>query len=119
MTALQIAAYAAGALGPTDIAANLDATRRAGWTTIILGLFHIGYPPDQVEAEIFFNSTSIIEGGKDAGKLGTGFDRLAAKDRRAEREQPDNPHPRSVRRRPTGRRLHHHQADLRGERQLL
>jgi hypothetical protein len=74
MTALQIAAYAAGALGPTVIAANLDATRRAGWTTIILGLFHIGYPPDQAEAEIFFNSTSIIEGGKDAGKLGTGFD---------------------------------------------
>jgi hypothetical protein len=74
MTALDIAAYTLDALGPANIAANLDATRRAHWTTIILGLFHIGYPPDQAEAEIFFNSTRIIKGGKDAGKFSTGFD---------------------------------------------
>ncbi len=46
----------------------------AGWTTIVLGLFHVGYPPKQNEAEIFFNSTSIIKGGKDAGEFSAGFD---------------------------------------------
>ena len=74
MTAPSIAAYALDALGPANIATNLEATRAAGWTTILLGLFHIGYPPDQAEAEIFFNSTSIIKGGKDAGTFSTGFD---------------------------------------------
>jgi hypothetical protein len=74
MTAPSIAAYALDALGPANIATNLEATRAAGWTTILLGLFHIGYPPDQAEAEIFFNSTSIIKGGKDAGMFNAGFD---------------------------------------------
>jgi hypothetical protein len=74
MIALSIAAYALDALGPANIATNLEATRAAGWTTILLGLFHIGYPPDQAEAEIFFNSTSIIKGGKDAGTFSAGFD---------------------------------------------
>jgi hypothetical protein len=78
MTAPIIAAYALDALGPANIATNLEATK-AGWTTILLGLFHIGYPPGdppnyQTEAEIFFNSTSIIKGGKDAGTLSAGFD---------------------------------------------
>jgi hypothetical protein len=44
MTAPIIAAYALDALGPANIATNLEATK-AGWTTILLGLFHIGYPP--------------------------------------------------------------------------
>jgi len=74
MTALNIAAYTLDVLGPSNITANLDATRQAGLTTILLGLFHIGYPPDQAEAEIFFNSTSIIKGGKDAGTFSAGFD---------------------------------------------
>ena len=57
MTAPIIAAYALDALGPANIATNLEATK-AGWTTILLGLFHIGYPPGdppnyQTEAEIF------------------------------------------------------------------
>jgi hypothetical protein len=74
MTALNIAAYTLDVLGPSNITANLDVTRQAGLTTILLGLFHIGYPPDQAEAEIFFNSTSIIRGGKDAGTFSAGFD---------------------------------------------
>ena len=74
MTPPSIAAYVLDALGPANIATNLDAIRAAGWTTILLGLFHIGYPPDQAEAEIFFNSTSIIKGGQYAGTFSTGFD---------------------------------------------
>ena len=78
MTAPIIAAYALDALGPANIATNLEATK-AGWTTILLGLFHIGYPPGdppnyQTEAEIFFNSTSMIKGGKDAGTFSASFD---------------------------------------------
>ena len=75
MTELNIAAYALDALGPSKIETNLDAVRQGGWTTILLGLFHIGYPPDQAEGEIFFNSTSIIKGGRDAGKFSAAFDR--------------------------------------------
>lgn len=37
-----IAVYEAGALAPDKIYQNLDAARSAGWTTIILGLLHIG-----------------------------------------------------------------------------
>lgn len=60
--ARRIAAYAAGEFGPGKIATNADAAK-AGWSILILGLFHIGYPPDQNEAEIFFNDLSIIDGG--------------------------------------------------------
>jgi hypothetical protein len=74
MSAPNIAAYAADALGPANITTNLDTIRGAGWTTIVLGLFHIGYPPKQDEAEIFFNSTSIFKGGNDAGNFSASFD---------------------------------------------
>ena len=50
-----IALYAGNSLGKSQIVNNLAATRQVGWTTVILGLFHIGYPPDWPEAEIFFN----------------------------------------------------------------
>ena len=74
MSVPNIAMYAVNTLGPSKIAQNRKAARQAGWTTIILGLFHIGYPPRYAEAEIFFNDTSIIKGGSDAGKFNTGFD---------------------------------------------
>lgn len=65
MSKPNIAVYAEGALGPRQIAKNLPATQQAGWTTIILGLFHIGYPPDWPEAAIYFNDPPpIIDGGK-------------------------------------------------------
>jgi hypothetical protein len=74
MAELNIAAYALDVLGSSNIETNLDAVRQGGWTTILLGLFHIGYPPHQTEGEIFFNSTSIIKGGSDAGKFSAAFD---------------------------------------------
>lgn len=74
MSVPNIAMYAGNTLGPSKIAQNRKPARQAGWTTIILGLFHIGYPPRYAEAEIFFNDTSIIKGGSDAGKFNTGFD---------------------------------------------
>jgi hypothetical protein len=64
MSASKIAVYAGDVLGPSNIAKNLNTAKQAGWTTIILGLFHIGYPPGQDDAEIFFNDSSIIDGGK-------------------------------------------------------
>jgi hypothetical protein len=65
MSASKIALYAPDELGPANIDRFSDSTKKAGWTTIILGLFHIGYPPDWVEAEIFFNDPpSIIQNGK-------------------------------------------------------
>jgi hypothetical protein len=39
-----IALYAGGPLGPGAITHNLSATQQAGWTAIILSLFHIGNP---------------------------------------------------------------------------
>ena len=52
MSDLNIAVYAGAALGESQIVTNLAATKQAGWTTVILGLFHIGYPPDWPEAKI-------------------------------------------------------------------
>ena len=63
MSASKIAVYAENALGPANIDPVSPATKKAGWTTIILGLFHIGYPPEWGNAEIFFNDTSIIKDG--------------------------------------------------------
>ena len=62
-----IALYAGDSLGESQIANNLAATRQVGWTTVVLGLFHIGYPPDWPEAKIFFNDTGVIDGGKYLG----------------------------------------------------
>ena len=62
-----IALYAGDSLGESQIVNNLAATRQVGWTTVILGLFHIGYPPDWPEAKIFFNDTGVIDGGKYLG----------------------------------------------------
>src|SRR5215469_3357063 len=62
MSEKKIAMFAG--LGPNTVDPLYDSTKKAGWTTIILGLFHIGYPPDWVEAEIFLNDPpSIIRNG--------------------------------------------------------
>ena len=64
MSDLNIAVYAGAALGESQIVTNLAATKQAGWTTVILGLFHIGYPPRWPEAKIFFNDTGVVDGGR-------------------------------------------------------
>ena len=67
MSKPNIAVYAGNSLGGSGIVTNLPATKQAGWTTIILGLFHIGYPPGQLEAEIFFNDVPVVADGKYLG----------------------------------------------------
>jgi hypothetical protein len=67
MAALNIGAYALGVLGPGNIAQNLGPIRQAGWTTINLGLFHIGRPDisGQQWGDIIFNSPDkVVSGGK-------------------------------------------------------
>jgi hypothetical protein len=62
-----IAVYAGGPLGPDKIATNLANTRSAGWTTIIIGLFHIGRPdiPGQQYGDIIFGGAPmVIQNGK-------------------------------------------------------
>ncbi|HYE28097.1 MAG TPA: hypothetical protein VEA61_07670 [Allosphingosinicella sp.] len=60
-----IAAYGQGQLAPTEIDQNLAAVQQAGWTTIILGLFHIGRPGvgNQALGDIVFNDPIVITGG--------------------------------------------------------
>lgn len=62
MSASIVALYAGGPLGPDSIGANLDATRAAGWTTIILSLFHIGRPQisGQRYGDIIFNGAPLV-----------------------------------------------------------
>lgn len=57
-----IAIYGGGPLGPDEIATNLNQTRDAGWTTIILGLFHIGRPQvsGQRYGDIVFGAGPIV-----------------------------------------------------------
>jgi hypothetical protein len=66
MNTPNIALYAGGPLGPSGIAQNLAATQTAGWTTIILGLFHIGRPDvtGQNYGDIIFNDSMTISQGK-------------------------------------------------------
>jgi hypothetical protein len=66
MNAPNIALYAGGPLGPGEITQNLAATQQAGWTTIILGLFHIGRPQIQGQSygDLIFNDSLTISQGK-------------------------------------------------------
>jgi hypothetical protein len=67
MVTPNIAVYAGGPLGPDKIATNLQQTRAAGWTTIIIGLFHIGRPdiPGQQYGDIIFGGAPmVIQDGK-------------------------------------------------------
>lgn len=65
MNTPNIALYAGGPLGPGAIVQNLPATQQAGWTTIILGLFHIGRPEisGQNYGDIIFNGTPTVMSG--------------------------------------------------------
>lgn len=67
MNGPNIAVFSGEALGPSTISANLAATRQAGWTTIILGLFHVGQSPDA----IYFNNTLLIVDGRVEADLPT------------------------------------------------
>jgi len=62
MSTPNIGLYAGGPLGPTEIAQNLSATQQAGWTTIILSLFHIGNPNNvgQQWGDIIFNGSPQV-----------------------------------------------------------
>ena len=62
MSARVIALYAGGPLGPDGILTNLAATKAAGWTTIILSLFHIGRPQisGQRYGDIIFNGAPMV-----------------------------------------------------------
>ncbi len=81
MTDTRFALYAGRALGPSKITETVEIIKGSSWTTIMLGLFHIGWGANsspghpQSDAEFFFNDTSIILGGKDVGKLNPDFDR--------------------------------------------
>lgn len=57
-----IALYAGGPLGPANIATNLEAVQQAGWTAIILGLFHIGNPANEGQhwGDLIFNDMPAV-----------------------------------------------------------
>jgi hypothetical protein len=54
---VDLAVYAGDALNPAEIADNLHDTKLAGWTTILLGLFHVG----EGGGPIFFNNLAAID----------------------------------------------------------
>jgi hypothetical protein len=66
MNTPNIALYAGGPLGPSEIGQNLAATQQAGWTTIILSLFHIGRPEvsGQNYGDIIFNDSMTVSQGE-------------------------------------------------------
>jgi hypothetical protein len=57
MTGITIAAYGEGMMYPPKLAPNIAAIQTAGWTDIILGLFHVNDVGD-----ISFNDTPIVTG---------------------------------------------------------
>jgi hypothetical protein len=65
MNASRVAVYAGGPLGPGEIQKNLPAVRSAGWTTVILGLFHVGRNeiPGQTDGDIIFNDLATVMSG--------------------------------------------------------
>ena len=65
MSSPNVAVYAGGPLGPGQIQKNLAAVRAAGWTTIILGLFHVGRDelPGQTDGDIIFNDLPTVMSG--------------------------------------------------------
>ncbi len=60
MSGPDLAVYSGDALNPAKIADNLHDTKLAGWTTILLGLFHVGGQPGTV---IYFNDLPVIVDG--------------------------------------------------------
>lgn len=62
MSTPNIAAYGEGIMYPPNLSPNIAAIQGAGWTSIILGLFHISATGD-----IGFNNSAIISGGQYVG----------------------------------------------------
>lgn len=58
MATVEIAAYGEGVMYPPKLSANIAAIQTAGWTSVILGLFHV-----DAAGDISFNDTQIITGG--------------------------------------------------------
>ncbi len=55
---LNIVAYGEGIMYPPNLGPQIAAIQTAGWTSVILGLFHVNAAGD-----IYFNDTPIIKGG--------------------------------------------------------
>ena len=62
MPTVNVAAYGEGIMYPPQLAINIHAIQTAGWTSLMLGLFHIS-----AEGDISFNNTLLFTGGKYGG----------------------------------------------------
>jgi len=72
MSVLNIAAYASGCIYPTTspiqpVSTTISQLKQSGFTTAILGLFHIGrdykISPTQIMGDLYFNDTLVISKG--------------------------------------------------------
>ena len=71
----QIAAYGLGEVYPPNLDKNMSALQTAGWTTIIVGLFHIDGPnnvgpahkPVDAAGNLYVNDTKIIDNNQYIG----------------------------------------------------
>ena len=80
-SSLNIAVYAEGAVYPsTTLVPLIPAMHKAGWTTLILGLFHIGRSSaGQNQGDIYFNDLLLVSEGKYVGDPGWPLALKAAK----------------------------------------
>jgi hypothetical protein len=62
MSSLNVAAYGEGVMYPPNLSANISAIQTAGWTSVIVSLFHIN-----TSGDIYINDTKIFTGGKYIG----------------------------------------------------
>ena len=62
MASLNVAAYGEGVMYPPNLAPNISAIQTAGWTSVIVSLFHIN-----TSGDIYINDTKIFSGGKYIG----------------------------------------------------
>lgn len=75
MSKLNFAVYAEGIIYPTTnqpaVSTTLSQLQNSGFTTLILGLFHIGrnfsIQPSQIMGDIYFNDTLVISEGRYVG----------------------------------------------------
>jgi len=65
MSSLNIAAYGEGVMYPPNLSPNISAIRTAGWTSVIVSLFHI-----DTSGDVYINDTKILSGGKYIGSAG-------------------------------------------------
>src|ERR1700733_6006948 len=62
MTSFNVAAYGEGVMYPPNLAPNISAIQTAGWTSVIVSLFHINTAGD-----IYINDTKVFTGGEYIG----------------------------------------------------